>query len=999
MADLESEVELYRESCSIYDELQEYINYIKKSVVKELNIVHLNVSSIRKNWSLVRNILDDETQASIDIIVLTEISIYKHENILYKINDFNNLFFNRIDQKGGGICVFIRDDIVVKEKFVGKNENSGHECVHIEIELRDKIIDIIAVYRPPEFNSKTFVDELVLLLQNINQTHEIIIIGDINIDLLQQGNVQVINYQNVLAEHGLGRCIYGVTREVMRNGMYVKSCIDHIFVRTSKKVISTIIHTHISDHYMVALTLYKKEETIEDKNKVGNNYNKHKCIKYDENTIKNILKDTNWEDKIDTQNMSNTTTETLYIAFTREFTKIYTSNKKEVINKNRKRLDKGWITGEIRSEIKKRDLAFKKWKGTPSNVQYRNEYKSSRNRVNQNIRKRKNEYALSEIEKVKGCLKKTWHKVNEIIGRSNKKNPDEMIIKSFGKQYSIADILKRFAMEFTQGVRNIVHDCKIQLCNKDDESINCSMFIPEAKCKDIQNIIKKMSCNKSPGIDNVRMIDIRNSNETILKIITKLINLSLKEGIIPKEMKISIIKPIYKQGQRNEFSNYRPIAILSNLEKILERYISIHVKKFLTSQNIINEHQYGFQRGRSTSTLLENFTNFINSKLNNNKVIIALFIDYSKAFDTINHNILIEILENTGIRGKILNWFKNYLEDRCMKIKINNELSSSTEVKYGVPQGSILGPTLYTLYVNSIFKCIGNCEVYMFADDTAMLSVHTNVERAQFNMQKDYNNLLKWSHDKGLRINEKKTKLLCITTSKRNVKCVKILSHTYNCLHNRNYDTGTCNCPAIEEVKVIKYLGMWIDNRFTWNSHIDNLCKSLRGCLSQFYRLQYCVSIDVLRNVYYALVQSVIRYGLQCYGISAATHLKKIEILNKKIVKIIAKKQVGLDHNEIEQDEIYKLTNILPINKLYIYTMIVENYNKIEYKNIPDNVHNLRLIKLRIPMAFNKYGEKQLKVIIPKLFNLIPTELRKIEQIGKLKYELRKWLLGIDNDN
>lgn len=196
---------------------------------------------------------------------------------------------------------------------------------------------------------------------------------------------------------------------------------------------------------------------------------------------------------------------------------------------------------------------------------------------------------------------------------------------------------------------------------------------------------------------------------------------------------------------------------------------------------------------------------------------------------------------------------------------------------------------------------------------------------------------------------------------------------------------------AVEVVKSFKYLGLIIDHRFTWASHIDGICRSLRACLVQFYKLQYCVGVKILKDIYYALVHSILRYGLQCYGHSTATQLKRIESLNKKIIKIIVKKYVFA--GDVKED-IYRTLRILPINKLFKYVIILENYYKSEYIVPAKNKYSLREVKLRVPFYFNKYGERQDEVAIPRILNSVPAVLRSIDTIGVVKTSIIDWLLG-----
>lgn len=548
-------------------------------------------------------------------------------------------------------------------------------------------------------------------------------------------------------------------------------------------------------------------------------------------------------------------------------------------------------------------------------------------------------------------------------------------------------------MTFTQGVVNMVHVCNDRLTSQQSVAADFSMFIPSAKVVDIGRIIKSMNSNKAPGDDKIRILDIKNCNISFISTVTKWINLSIKEGKVPPNLKKAIVKPIYKQGLKSDVGNYRPIAILPAMEKILEKYVSIHVNKYIAKHNIINRNQYGFQAGKSTEALLKVFANLVNSKLNKNKIVLVLFIDYSKAFDTINHETMKQTLDNIGIRGNLLKWFEDYLNNRTMKVQVGSDSSDEHKITRGVPQGSILGPTMYNLYVNRLFQQAERCDVLMFADDTAILSAHTNLEEAVYNLQQDYNKILLWSHDNDLIINCNKTKLMVITTSKRHIKDVNIKSHSYKCLHVGGYKTENCECDSIEEVNTFKYLGLLLDNRLTWAPHISNVCKSLRAYLAQFFKLQQCVNFKMLKVIYFALVHSTLRYGLLCYGHGTATNLKKIEMLNRKILKMVNKKKINwTDH--IDHVNIYKNLEILPIEKLFKYIIILQNYYEPLYKTPLRGRYNFRNIKLRVPLSYNNYGERQDQVAIPKIMNTIPSELRNLEKIGEAKRGIKKWLLN-----
>ena len=266
------------------------------------------------------------------------------------------------------------------------------------------------------------------------------------------------------------------------------------------------------------------------------------------------------------------------------------------------------------------------------------------------------------------------------------------------------------------------------------------MLVLPFKSKCIKKIISELDDSKQPGLDGIRARDLKLLKDKISKIITKLVNISLVTGQVPNNLKISIVRPVNKKGDHLLLSNYRPIAIMCVIEKIIERCIYLKLTNYLQQHGIINKFQYGFQKNKSTSDLLSLFSNYVNSKLNDNHHIVALFVDFSKAFDTINHEKLIIALENAGVRGPMLTWFCNDLLNRHYLVKVGFNYSFKMPYNHGVPQGSILGPVLYLIYVNSMIENLKKCQSYMYADDTVLMSSHKDIVVAERRLLNDFNN-------------------------------------------------------------------------------------------------------------------------------------------------------------------------------------------------------------------------------------------------------------------
>lgn len=822
MAEIDNIEDVHKTNFKIYENLDGYVKYIRQKNQTFSIIAHLNIRSMRKNWDELKEVMLKEND--IDVMVLTEINIKEQENIVYSMEGYKSVIYNRENKtRGGGIGIYIKEGIEFSNILMGYSVEGMFEYVQICLELDNNFINIISIYRPPDGEINAFVKEIEKRLVEFKEKSNVLYIGDINIDLNDLNGIKVNNYKNVLAQNGLENCIFANTREVMRDNKLTVSCIDHIFERYQAEVHSAVIQIQLSDHYMVAISFKAPNQ----KGKI-----KKSKIMYNENNLRKEVLQLEWDSV-----KENTDAMEIYEQLCSKFNMVYERNMESKCKPEKIRINKSWVTKEIIEKIRIRDKAYRKWKSTPTNVNYKDEYRMIRNKVNKDIKLQKNKYQTNRIDNYKDNINKMWREINYIVGRTTPGNIDDLINTFLGNIFKTEQILEAFVDEFSKGIERVIHICPLLLLH-DEEEIdkrnisNVSIFMPNIKETDVESIIVNMKTKKAPGIDSIRVQDLKLCKNKIVPVLVKLINVSIRDGVLPEKLKTSIIRPIYKGGTHSDYRNYRPIAILSSIEKIMEKYITNKLNKYLEKHKIINEDQHGFQKGKSTVTLLKNFTDYVNSNLNTNKVIITIFIDLKKAFDTINHTILIKRLKNIGIRGKILEWFKNYLKQRTMLVRINGKDSVTRVINRGIPQGSILGPVLYTIYVNQVFDYMEYCKMYMYADDTAMTVVHNDINVAMKFMQKDFNTFQLWIHDNELVINEKKTKIMCTKTpKKKRMVDINIQCHSHTCLHNGAY-RDTCKCPFLEEVDNIKYLGIQLDNKFSWDAHVGIVVKKTKSMCS-----------------------------------------------------------------------------------------------------------------------------------------------------------------------
>ena len=254
----------------------------------------------------------------------------------------------------------------------------------------------------------------------------------------------------------------------------------------------------------------------------------------------------------------------------------------------------------------------------------------------------------------------------------------------------------------------------------------------------------------------------------ISDILTKIINLSFETGIFPSALKLVKVIPVFKnKGSNQDYNNYRPISLLSNVDKIFEKLVHRRIVSFLDKYDAIYQKQFGFRKQHSTAHTLISLTEEIRRALDKGQFSCGVFIDLQKAFDTVDHTILLNKLKHYGIRGKANKWFHSYLTDRRQFVSIAGANSEIRHILHGVPQGSVLGPLLFIIYINDIYLSILNSSTYLFADDTGILNSNDNPKHIEKQLNKDLNSLFKWLCANKISLNVTKTEVVLFKQTER----------------------------------------------------------------------------------------------------------------------------------------------------------------------------------------------------------------------------------------
>ena len=860
------------------------------------NIMHHNSRSILSELKLdeyndMLNLLDDPFH----IIGLTETWLNSTNVDTPMFSDYNHVYETRpvdgnfeFKERGGGISLFIRENIIFKKRNDLCRMLPYLELLFVEIDLNNKKYLIGVAYRIPNTNVELFIDEINSIIEPLKKNYEVILMGDFNICLLQDNN-QTNNFRNTMQSNLLFPTIFEPTRvaTVTREGRNTttETLIDNIFVSDRLLYNSGTIYSSISDHYPVFISIPNdssntKTDIQEIKFRLIDEY---RIRKFKSAIVNNSI----------IQSIKNIqSAETAFTLFFTTFNQLYDQyfpiKTKKVTKKS---LLKPWVTESLAKRIKiKHNLARMANKGRTD----KKTYTDFKNQLTTQLRIAKANYYEEEFSKNTGDIRGTWKVINSNI--KNKVKSKNVVIKENDTILDQKDVPYKFNNFFTSIPNKLVN--KITPVNVNATSflrnrIFNSFFISPIVNKDIESAIKNLkSCN---GVYTISTLVLNETRSVISDPLSYIYNLCTNQGYFPEELKTGCITPIYKKGDQHSIENYRPVCSLSQFSKILERIIYNSMIKFINKNNILTDAQYGFRANKSTESALIDFTDFVYKGLTHKTSIGAVFMDLSKAFDVMSHNILQSKLEHYGFRGMFLTFLMNFLKNRKYFVSVNGHQSNVKISNIGVPQGSTLGPLLFLLYVNDIVNCSEILKFILFADDTTILYKSHNIVELNTTLEIEANKVIEWFSANKLLINLTKTHTMLFSNKRGNPK-LKI--------NVQNID--------LDEKEVVSFLGLEIDKKLTWKDHIQHICNKISKSIAILRLLKYSFPKHILKMIYMSLIYSYINYCNVIWGSAYECHLNPLIVLQKKAIRII--------NNSSYRDEslpIFYNLKLLPIPQIF----------------------------------------------------------------------------------
>ena len=922
-----------------------------------------------------------------DIIAITE-TWFSESTVpeVFKIKGYELKYVTRNVGRGGGVALYINTSLKYKtidSKCLCVNES--FECITAELTLvGSKNIVISCIYRKPNGNLEEFSSKLEDIFGDI-KNKVIYITGDFNIDLLKE---QIHSQTRYFIDTMFSMGLYPLITKPSRIASHSSTLIDNIFTNDMQHAnVSGIILNDLSDHFPV-FTLYNYKVR-----KGGSDLASCRRVVSD-NTIKLLndeLQAQTWEEVY-----SQKTVDSCYEIFVQKlntlFEKCCPMNTKHanINNKN-----KPWITRGLANACKKKNRMYV----TSLRTKLKDDevkYKLYKNKLTKILRAAEKIYYSKQLEQQKYNIKGTWKVLNEVLrGTSNtSKIPDTFLEDSIEikDKKSIANGFNKFFVNVGPNLaKNIQRPVNMSVTDfLPDPNMN-TMFLDPVTDLEVFEVVNKFSNKTSLDCHGFSMTLVKQIITNIVKPITYICNMSFELGVFPDLMKVAKVLPIFKSGLNNVYTNYRPVSLLPQLSKILEKLFNNRLDKFLNKYNIISDNQYGFREKRSTSLALMELIEDLTQSLEKKEHTIGVFIDLKKAFDTINHEILLEKLYNYGLRGKSNDWVKSYLKNRKQYVKLDECESESMDVVCGVPQGSILGPKLFIMYINDMMNISKWLKFILFADDTNIFCSGKNVNDLGRMVTRELDKLKDWFAINKLSLNVTKTNYMLFS------RCINAVDVTVK-----------INNVSINRVDATKFLGVVIDDKLSWKKHIDIVKSKVSKSMFLLNRVKFVLSYDALLLLYNSIVLPHLTYCCEIWGNTYETRLKGLFLLQKKIMRIIH----GVSYREhtnalFHMSRVLKLGDLVKLNLAIIMyraynSSLPPNLQKIfTKKTFNDNMMTTRQVnKFKQPKCRTTMRNMSISVRGVKFWNSLDEKLTvECRSLSTFKVRLKKLMIEKYKEN
>ena len=792
--------------------------------------------------------------------------------------------------------------------------------------------------------------------------------GDSNINLLEYGKSdQATHLTDTLTEHGFAPLISRPTRVTDHS----TTLIDHIFTNDYVSVTKTgvISDFDISDHLATFVRFTHRIPRLNEPARPIRIINSENVANF-----RTAIENLDWSYIYSLENAVN-----IYESIAKKYYEVYEKHFpiQSISQKRRRSNPSPWQMDWLKCACDRKNSLYRNFIKHPS-TENKIKYTKLKKFVLKHTTLAKKNYYCNYFQEHIANSKKQWAMINSLLFRTPKHRTNIGRLEYNGRNYSST---KDIAESFNDYFVNIAQKLKDQSGSPSVSShpglpklTRCQKNMPPATVtyEDVASVIKSL---KPKATSDTCIKPLKEVSHIMSGLLTHAISKSLEQGLVPDGIKIAKVVPLHKSGSKIDIKNYRPISLLPTFSKIYEKIMQSRLVEHLKSEGIIFKAQYGFRSGHSCEHAVLDVQNNIIKSLERKQVAALLLLDFSKAFDMVDHDILLVKLEHYGIRGSNLDWFRTYLKDRTQYVHVNDYSSERKTIAHGVPQGSVLGPTLFLLYINDLPLSTKLAEFFIFADDSNLLITASSCTELEEKCNIVLHAVQSWVTQNGLKLNIDKTNLLVYNNNTNQRKAQ--ISVSLN---------GT---PVVQKNEA-KFLGVVIDTNLNWKSHLVALSSKISRNAGILYRLRKIVPVQTLKSIYCSFVESHLIYCASVWGAVPHSRMTNVFAAQKKAVRALGGAHTNLFFNK-ETGEVPRHTkpifekySLLALPNLIAKSLLCQTH-KIRLGVAPENIANLMNLNrpsshLRTTRQTNKYifsvpshrltrSDYQLAYIGPKIYN------------------------------
>lgn len=922
-----------------------------------LNLVHQNIQGMRSKELEIELFMNCN---DIDILCITEHWLEKHQFMFGFDNHQVASAFIRKPKTHGGSLILVKNGFKFKERvdIVSLSVERTIEIACVELEQ----LIVMSVYRPGSSSFDLFekkMDEAICKLGNTSKG--IIICGDFNVDLLTDCSLSR-RFKSLFLCHNIVNLFLEPTRITATS----KTCLDNIFTNLNPKY-KSVINNLSSDHSGQIATFVIRNETKNPKVVKYVPVNKARLDRFNCNITEKI-NDLPFNDN------PNELYNSLFNLIKYEYDNVFKAKNKTV---NDKIVFSDWATVGIH---KSRERLYELYEERTFNnsttfLDYVRKYSKTFKRI---CAVAKSNFINNKIKSSANIQKATWQVINGETGKIKSSNNDfklKVDNETVSSNLEVAKIFEDFFTDIPVSTTRSLNSSPTDAESLLKQNVgDCKTEFKFRHVSDLQVVkaFKSLEMKRTADIHGLSVKIISSIIDCIAPYLACIFNSCIDSGVFPDLMKLSKVIPLFKSGSSLDPSNYRPISILPTLSKIFEKLILNQLQGHFYRNNLMHFKQFGFTKGRSTTDAGVELIKDIFNAWEESRDAIGVFCDLSKAFDCVHHDTLIRKLHHYGVTGQALGLLESYLIDRIQRVDVNGHRSSGSKIIMGVPQGSILGPFLFLVYINDLPHLVKNKHgLVLFADDTSLIF---KVKRQQ-SVFDDVNDaicdVVDWFTVNNLLLNEKKTN--CLRFALPNVRLVA----------NNILMKGE----TLDLVDSTKFLGFTLDTKLQWESHIAKLSHRLSSAAYAVKKIRALTDIETARLVYFSYFHSLMSYGILLWGHAADAN--DVFILQKRAVRAVYQ----LRSRESLREK-FKEINILTFASQYIYDNLVyvkKNISQFEKYTDRHNV-NTRNKEQLVPLASRlRKVSSSFKGNCMRFYNKVPISMQ-ILSLDKFKKTVKQKL-------